>query len=104
MRMDFFQKKGGLMNPRYEHECSHCVFLGRYYDADLYACVRNNLIDTVISRYSSDGPDYSSGLEFAIRYGQDPSIERVDNFHIRALFEAFKLAIMKGYKPRKEYV
>jgi hypothetical protein len=77
--------------------------LGQYGEADLYACVRRTLIDTVIARYSSDGPSYSSGLEFALRYGQDLDMEREEDSHIRAIFEAFKRAIGRGYKPRKEY-
>ena len=60
--------------PHFQHDCDSCTFLGRHLShkssmpLDLYACTRNNgIIDTVIARYSSNGPDYSSGLIFAIR-------------------------------------
>jgi hypothetical protein len=53
--------------PLYEHDCDHCWFLGRYMAAegemDLY--VHPERHPTVIARFSSDGPDYSSGTCFA---------------------------------------
>ena len=41
--------------------------MGRHEDKDLYVHVDNDepLMTTVISRWSSDGDDYSSGLKFA---------------------------------------
>ena len=44
------------------HDCESCVYLGPYYAytvEDLYWCP---LSPTVISRFGSDGPDYTSGL------------------------------------------
>lgn len=58
---------GDYMNPKYQHNCDLCKFLGRYKKYDLYVCVRNNIADTVIARHGSNGPDYSSGLIFAHR-------------------------------------
>lgn len=62
------------MNPLYQHDCSSCTFLGSVEGAahpgdlskktDLYVCGRHEHL-TVIARYSSDLPDYSSGLAFA---------------------------------------
>jgi len=49
--------------PLYQHDCENCKFLGSYIDMDLYVCPRERR-PTVICRYSSDGPDYSSGIEF----------------------------------------
>ena len=51
-------------NPRFQHDCDDCKFLGTIVSkyqpnapyADLYACRDNSLI----ARYGSDGPDYSS--------------------------------------------
>jgi hypothetical protein len=55
--------------PRYKHDCKNCVFLGLYQENntiyDLYVCAAGKNISTVVARYSSDGPDYFSGLEFA---------------------------------------
>ena len=57
------------MKPRYDHDCDTCVFLGPFEDHDLYVCSHaNKIIDTVIGRYGSDGPDYVSNVDFAIMY------------------------------------
>ncbi|MHC4302431.1 MAG: hypothetical protein ACYS7Y_34665 [Planctomycetota bacterium] len=37
------------------HDCSKCEWLGTYKGADLYKCG-----DTILARFSSDGPDYAS--------------------------------------------
>lgn len=54
--------------PLYAHECEGCTFLGRCTRSgawfDLYFCTQGSL-PTVISRRSSDPPDYTSGLEIA---------------------------------------
>jgi hypothetical protein len=52
------------MEPLYKHDCAICVFLGTFNEADLYFH-HGPLERTVVARYSSDGPDYSSGLCFA---------------------------------------
>lgn len=58
-----------LMKPQFEHDCDNCEFLGHVIindeGADLYYCARE---PTVIARRSSDGPDYSSGMDFG-RHG-----------------------------------
>lgn len=89
-------------NPlrRYIHDCEDCVFLGQYKDADLYVCINNedgNTIDTVIARFSSDAPDYISGLTFAYAYGEDLSFG--EDSQMRYTFEAFKRAISRGCRP-----
>jgi hypothetical protein len=82
---------------RYEHDCDNCVFLGQFENADLYVCAHNNIIDTVVARFSDDGPDYLSGLTFAYAYGEDLSIE--EDSDMKSTFEAFKRAISIGYRP-----
>ena len=61
--MDFADKLS--LGPQFEHDCDHCIFLGRYDGQDLYFHPQRSQIqgDTVISRYGVDG-DYSSGLMF----------------------------------------
>jgi len=62
------------IGPRFQHDCSSCSFLGRQStpqgDVDLYVHTGTGFSESVIARYSSDGPDYSSGLVFA--YGRIP--------------------------------
>lgn len=48
--------------PLFEHDCDGCEYLGQYEGRDLYYCPGE---PTVISRNSSDGGDYSSGICFA---------------------------------------
>jgi len=79
--------------PRYKHDCTNCVFLGTYEDNmiyDLYVCATNGNMSTVIARYSSDGPDYFSGLEFS----------STNN----ALKEALKRAEEKGFKIHSDFI
>lgn len=47
---------------RYEHDCTDCVFLGTYGDADLYFCGVRTLMPpgTLLVRHSSDPSDYWS--------------------------------------------
>lgn len=51
---------------RYDHDCESCVFLGPYQQFDLYYCGDLGRLSTVIARWSSDGPDYASGMCFAV--------------------------------------
>ncbi len=54
--------------PRFTHDCSSCIFLGRFGDYDLYHHTIG--IETVVARYGSEGPDYTSGL-----YTNIPALE-----------------------------
>lgn len=47
---------------KFTHDCDACVFLGHSLSSDLYFCNGNGNISTVIARWSSDGPDYTSGI------------------------------------------
>ena len=51
---------------RYVHDCDRCVSLGVFGKADLYYCAKNG-DPTVIARWSDEGSDYTSGMEFANR-------------------------------------
>ena len=48
--------------PRFQHDCTICTFLGQYNEFDLYFCPQGGRIPTVIARYGDDGPEYQSGL------------------------------------------
>lgn len=57
--------------PVHEHDCNRCVFHGTRVGnngrvVDFYTCG-----DTVLARYGSDGPEYSSGE--AEIYARDPT-------------------------------
>ena len=64
------------MNPTYKHDCSHCNFLGTVLvegtTYDLYHHA-SSAEDTVIARFSSDGPDYNSGACFSYS-GNSPAL------------------------------
>ena len=73
--------------PKFQHDCRGCTFLGRFNDKDLYFCTQGSTWHhTVIARFGDDGPDYSSGLPFAVE----------GEFGIPELLEAKKRAIAKG--------
>lgn len=79
--------------PQFEHDSDCCTFLGRFTmeagergwptDYDLYHCMQGGR-PTVSARYSSDGPDYFSGMIFG------------ENGQIPALVEARNRAIERG--------
>jgi hypothetical protein len=69
-----------MEEPLYIHDCDECVFLGTFEGNDLYRC--GMPVETVIARRSSSGPDYSSGIEFAV-YGDD-----------KALREALRITVL----------
>lgn len=58
--------------PRFAHDkCSACTFLGHVQcpelgACDLYFCSQDVFGPTVIARFSSEPPDYSSGLCFIV--------------------------------------
>jgi hypothetical protein len=59
------------MKPVYIHDCDNCKYLGT--DTiddnvlDFYYCHREDpMFSSLIARYSSDGGDYSSGVEFCM--------------------------------------
>jgi len=71
--------------PRYQHDCTSCIFLGQYNEFDLYFCGTQMVGgSTVIARFSDYGPDYQSGLIF----GQ----QRI----IPELTEAYDRAVARG--------
>jgi len=81
------------LKPRYNHDCNHCVFLGRYKKFDLYVCVGSERTgkkfdDTIIARYGVDG-DYYSGMAFRDK--------------IEPLRKAFKRACDKGIIKKEDY-
>lgn len=49
--------------PRYEHDCTVCIYLGQHGTYDLYFCPNE---PTIIARESSDGADYRSGIVFGL--------------------------------------
>lgn len=93
----------GERKPNYLHFCDGCTFLGEYtWESklfDLYTCQQGRKWPTVIARYSSDDPDYESGLHTAIALEAHPSNES-DRTH--PLVEAMKRAKEYGLISRKE--
>jgi hypothetical protein len=58
--------------PKFKHDCKECQFLGSASDGwnnyDLYYCnpTKRKYAGTLIARFGDDGPDYCSGMEFAV--------------------------------------
>jgi len=44
---------------RFKHDCTNCQSLGEFGKYDLYICI-TAYDETVLARYSDDGPDYAS--------------------------------------------
>ncbi len=81
-------------DPRYPHDCDHCIYLGQWEEYDLYVCKSRNknpiedIDTTIIGRYGEAG-DYCSGIAF--------------RDHIPCLREAFKRAVERGILDPKKY-
>ncbi len=65
------------MKPKFKHDCDSCIFLGHFYDHDVYFCGQKGLKEsdrellyrtTIISRYSDEGSECASGVSFAQSY------------------------------------
>ena len=57
-----------MNNLRYEHDCDHCVFLGRWKEFDLYyhPDANGGHAENFIARYGTHG-SYISGYDVAIQ-------------------------------------
>ena len=88
--------------PRWKHDCPSCVYLGQYENADLYACVKNDEIKTLIDRTGEDG-DYGSGTCFAFSRFQPPATNPKYIAYTRAIALGYRLdASGLEYKARYE--
>ncbi len=72
-----------LEQPRFQHDCDDCTFLGRFEDYDLYHCDLG-VCPTVIARFGDEGPQYTSSIWIA-RQGT-----------VLSLAEALRRAVAKG--------
>lgn len=73
--------------PRYDHDCSSCVFLGQFGEYDLYFCPGET---TLLCRFGDEGPEYKSGFEFALCFVD------ADHFHYaEALYRALQIPACK---------
>lgn len=89
------------MPPRYKHTCPNCTYLGQSEEYDLYVCSRKNReIDSIIARFGNEGPDYISGLHYALS-AQDFTLHTIDKARW-TLAQALLRAIAKGYTVKKE--
>ena len=85
-----------MEHPLWQHDCSRCEFVGRYlYEGewfDLYYCAHQGIGGpTVITRFSDEGRDYSSGMTF----GQ-LAIAEENEGPLRPLGEALMRAYRRG--------
>jgi len=63
--VDYFRKV--KTEPRYNHDCNRCEFLGTHEEYDLYFCPDE---PTIIARYGNEDGEYGSGLVFAVSCSQ----------------------------------
>lgn len=81
-----------VQKPQFIHDCERCCqFLGSFDakdgPADLYFC-QNDILPTLVARYSDEGSDYVSGLAFV-------------GIH-DGITEANRLAVEQGLLPPDE--
>jgi len=64
----------GQIVPRYAHDCHICTFLGVHENYDLYYCPQGGERPTIIARFGDDGPEYTSGMTFALNGSSEPLV------------------------------
>lgn len=99
-----------IAKPIHKHDCNHCIFLGNYANGDCYICKDGEeILSTLIYRRSSDGPDYSSGLEFVFsNIGLNKALSMADaQGHITGKLRARLLGLQASFfeylKHDKDY-
>jgi hypothetical protein len=84
------------MKPIYTHDCGACKFLGTVVIDevvyDLYYCAGE---PTIIARFSSEGPEYTSGICFG-EASLIKHIKGVKGESEKALMVAYTLAMANG--------
>ena len=66
------------MQQMFVHDCTHCTHLGtvcikgEHYD--LYSCPKGVLGDTLVARWSDNGPDYESAPPSIINEHYNPAL------------------------------
>jgi len=51
-----------MSEPKFQHDCTHCEFLGHYFGHDVYLCrhSENSIGPTIIARHGDQGHQYAS--------------------------------------------
>jgi len=87
-------KIAGVESPIHKHDCGSCLFLGTFERHDLYFCDKVIGGPTLIARWGSEGPDYTSGVEFAVGAEKRCRENSKDlNRTIRAIRVAYLIAL-----------
>lgn len=89
------------VKPKFTHDCERCVFLGHVKSRlepedesqeaiDIYWCKspRIQSLDSVIGRYSCDGPDYYSSHPPEAFAGPEEYLARAGRWYLFALVQA----------------
>lgn len=99
-----------VSKPQFEHDCDSCIYLGTYSDyssgnprakhVDCYWCnigkEENSALASILGRYSSAGPDYSSSHPpEAFASGQD-YLHYAQAWYLFSIVQAIRAGL---YKP-----
>jgi hypothetical protein len=94
------------VKPRFEHDCTKCIFTGQDEEFDFYYCPPFQ--GTVVARYSDDGPDYTSQPVSCVQQTLERGLDDLDGKHYEPTHEsvqrmgtvrALKAARAKGVIP-----
>ena len=89
--------------PKFEHDCSQCHYMGHVLQYDLYCHLGKYENGNIILRYGSDCHEYSSGEDFAMEWflnsilSQESDVKNIIYLLIKR--EAMLRAIARGYVP-----
>jgi hypothetical protein len=79
--------------PLFTHDCNSCIFMGSYQLCDLYYHSANDILETVIARYSSGCKDYVSGMAAALN--MEKGYNHINNPLVVALRRARRLGYIQ---------
>ena len=80
-----------MTEPRYEHDCDKCKYLGRWNEHDLWFCPQGSLggKGSILARVSSEPADYQS---IPVALLQDPELRT----SVESVYVGFAVARLRG--------
>lgn len=91
-----------MNKPQHTHDCDRCQYLGSENDLDFYFC-ESSILGTIIARYGSDGPDYSSSDVASVERMLAHGMSDVDGKHMPPEHETIQnLPIVRALKAYRE--
>lgn len=88
-----------MEQPRYDHDCDQCLYLGRQGGYDLYVDSEMGIHPTLLCRYGNKPHEYKSGIDMAVIKDADASYRRA---LVLALQTQYREDIIRYFKRNEK--